>query len=460
MNKARLIAFYLPQFHPIYENDEWWGKGFTEWTNVRKAVPLFQGHYQPHVPGQLGYYDLRSSDIRAAQATLAREHDIHGFCYYHYWFNGRPLLEQPFNEVLRSGKPDFPFCLCWANENWTRRWDGEDRQILIAQKYSHEDDRRHIESLIPAFRDERYIRINGRPVFLVYKTNLLPDAKKTAEIWRDTARSVGLGDIYLVRIENYFQEYDPEPAEIGFDSAIEFAPHLGSFGPQDASAVSLYDEAADANPLIYDYDNIVRHMLSRPKPPYKLFRGVFPSWDNSARRRNSPAIFINSSPQKYAFWLAQIGWYTCEHFEEDERMIFINAWNEWGEGCHLEPDEKYGLQYLDATRLASGLAQNLYAAASRIKPATLKLPFSPDKWYQIVTGIYRDNPGFSEAELNLLGGFSPFALFSMMLLGDKNILEHLHTVIRQKDGQIAALHNSMSWKITSPLRKIHRMLFG
>jgi lipopolysaccharide biosynthesis protein len=239
MSEARLIAFYLPQFHTIPENDGWWGKGFTEWTNVRNAVPYFPGHYQPHVPGQLGYYDLRSPDVRAAQAALAGEYGIHGFCYYHYWFNGRRLLELPFNEVLRSHQPDFPFCLCWANENWTRRWDGDDKQVLMVQKYSHEDDRLHMESLIPAFRDDRYVRIDGKPVFLVYKKNLLPDARKTAEIWRDTAKRAGIDDIYLITVETGSQGRVSVPVEFGFDAAIEFAPHRGSFGPQVTSAVAL-----------------------------------------------------------------------------------------------------------------------------------------------------------------------------------------------------------------------------
>ena len=184
----RPIAFYLPQFHPTPENDEWWGKGFTEWTNVTKARPLFPGHYQPQLPADMGFYDLRLPEAREAQAALAREYGIHGFCYYHYWFNGRRILERPFNEVLASGKPDFPFCLCWANENWTRVWDGGEKNVLLEQKYSHEDDLAHIESLIPAFRDERYIRIDGKPLFLVYRTGLLPNPARTAEIWREAAK--------------------------------------------------------------------------------------------------------------------------------------------------------------------------------------------------------------------------------------------------------------------------------
>src|SRR5215467_8332153 len=176
---VRLIAFYLPQFHPISGNDQWWGKGFTEWRNVVRGRPLFPGHYQPHLPADLGFYDLRVPEIRQAQADLAQEYGIHGFCYYHYWFNGRRLLQRPFEEILASGKPDFPFCLCWANENWTRTWDGGDDQILLAQNYSDEDDLTHIKSLIPAFRDKRYIRVNGKPVLLVYRTTSLPNPSET-----------------------------------------------------------------------------------------------------------------------------------------------------------------------------------------------------------------------------------------------------------------------------------------
>lgn len=200
---VRAIAFYLPQYHPVPENDEWWGKGFTEWRNVSKARPLFPGHYQPHLPADLGFYDLRLPEVREAQAELARAHGISGFVYYHYWFNGRRILERPFNEVLQSGKPDFPFCLCWANENWTRIWDGGDKHILLEQKYSAQDDLAHIQSLIPAFRDERYIRVNGKPLFLVYRAELIPDPVRTAAIWREAAIKAGVGDLYLARVESY-----------------------------------------------------------------------------------------------------------------------------------------------------------------------------------------------------------------------------------------------------------------
>ena len=198
----RALAVYLPQFHPIPENDEWWGTGFTEWRNVVRARPLFPGHQQPHLPADLGFYDLRVPETREAQAELAREHGIHGFVYYHYWFNGRRLLERPFDEVLASGAPDFPFALTWANENWSRTWDGAAHQVLMAQEYSEADDRAHIRSLLPAFADPRYIRVDGRPLFLVYHATRLPDSRRTTDIWREEASRAGLGDLYLCRWEH------------------------------------------------------------------------------------------------------------------------------------------------------------------------------------------------------------------------------------------------------------------
>src|SRR6266446_2869134 len=203
MDNVRVIAFYLPQFHPIPENDAWWGKGFTEWTNVTKARPLFRGHYQPHLPADLGFYDLRVAESREAQADLARQYGITGFCYYHYWFAGKRLLHRPFDEVLTSGRPDFPFCLCWANENWTRVWDGGGSEVLMEQTYSEQDDRAHIQALMPAFADTRYFRIDGRPLFLVYRTELLPEPARTADIWRSEVSKAGLGDLYLARVENF-----------------------------------------------------------------------------------------------------------------------------------------------------------------------------------------------------------------------------------------------------------------
>lgn len=357
MTDLRAIAFYLPQYHPVPENDAWWGKGFTEWANVARAAPLFPGHYQPHLPADLGFYDLRVPEVREHQATLAKQYGIHGFCYYHYWFTGRRILERPFNEVLSSGKPDLPFCLCWANENWTRAWDGGDREVLLQQIYSHEDDLAHIRNLIPAFRDQRYIRINGKPLFLVYRTEHLPDAKRTAALWREECHRAGVGDIYLARVASFTGGIDP--ASIGFDAAVEFAPdwrqlkHFLFRSPSFIKAIKHgYLPDLYVTNSIVAYSDLARRMLARADPSYVKFRCVSPGFDNSPRRKSKAAIFVGATPQRYEEWLYRSAQLTLQSREGDERIIFINAWNEWGEGNHLEPDIRHGHGYLEATSKA------------------------------------------------------------------------------------------------------------
>lgn len=354
---TRLIAFYLPQFHPIPENDEWWGKGFTEWTNVVRAKSLFKGHYQPHLPGELGFYDLRCPEVREAQAALASEHGIYGFCYYHYWFNGRRLLERPFDEVLRSGRPSLPFCLCWANENWTRAWDGHTKSLLIGQNYSAEDDRRHILHLIESFRDERYIKINGRPLMLIYRAEHLPDAPRTAEIWREECHTAGFPGLFLCRVESLWDRRDP--TTFGFDAATEFAPEWIDEGPrQHRDLLSGLLVKAKILPDAYlrhsvrSYDFLTQKMIDRAPPKYKRFPCVCPSWDNTARRQDGGHIFVGSTPEKYGRWLEQAIVRSHAMFDAKERIVFINAWNEWAEGCHLEPDAANGRAYLEATSRA------------------------------------------------------------------------------------------------------------
>jgi glycosyltransferase involved in cell wall biosynthesis len=340
----RLIAFYLPQFHPIPENDRWWGEGFTEWTNVRKAVPNFPGHYQPHEAGELGYYDLRDPDIRERQAALAREHGIHGFCYYYYWFNGKRLLERPLDEMLESGKPDFPFCICWANENWTRRWDGREQDVLMAQNYSLDDGRALIRTLIPMLRDPRYIRVNGKPLVLIYKIALIPDAAAMIELWRDECRRAGLEEIYVVAA---MTTWHGNPESLGLDAAVEFPPHAHR-------AEHLNERFAFTNPKfsgwVFAIRSLVGQMMTAPRPGFKLFRGLLPSWDNTARQQDKPSTFVGSSPELFQYWLERAIDQTRLRHRGDERLIFINAWNEWGEGCHLEPDRRYGRAWLEAVR--------------------------------------------------------------------------------------------------------------
>ena len=360
VSRLRTVAFYLPQFHRILENDEWWGRGFTEWRKVASARPLFAGHYQPHLPADTGFYDLRVPEARREHADLAREHGINAFCYWHYWFDGRRLLERPFQEVLVSRDPDFPFCLCWANENWTRRWDGQDDQVLMEQRYSPEDDRRHMAYLATAFRDPRYLRIDGQPLFLVYRARRLPEPGRTAARLREEARRLGVGDLYLACVES-FPEERGDPAAIGFDAAVEFQPDwslltkdlcsgpLRILGP-NGEIVGL-TPAFDGESVcaVYDYAAVVDRMIAKPPAPYPRFPCVVPMWDNSPRRGSieKSVILHGSTPEHYERWLKAA--ISRAQKLPGERLLFVNAWNEWAEGTHLEPDLRHGRAYLEAT---------------------------------------------------------------------------------------------------------------
>jgi hypothetical protein len=358
------VAFHLPQFHPIPENDEWWGKGFTEWTNVVQARPLFPGHYQPHLPADLGFYDLRLPEARAAQAELAAEYGIHGFCYYHYWFNGRQLLERPVNEILTSGEPDFPFCLCWANENWTRRWDGLEAEILLEQHCTPEDDLAHIRELIPYFQDPRYIRVGGLPFLAVYRTSKLPEPRRTTDIWRREVERAGLKGLFLARVESHGESGDPR--NIGFDCALEFQPRGGLQWELRVFRSKWWrrhklgtGEAAFRDNYICEYAEMVNRALGEASPEYPRIPCVCPGWDNSPRRKTGAFMFINSTPELYERWLGEVVRRQRERLPENgapgilpESLVFINAWNEWAEGNHLEPDQRWGRAYLEATKRA------------------------------------------------------------------------------------------------------------
>jgi lipopolysaccharide biosynthesis protein len=354
---VRLIAFYLPQYHPIRENDLWWGKGFTEWMNVARARPLYRGHYQPHLPADLGFYDLRLADTREAQAQLAGQYGIHGFCYYHYWFHGRRLLERPFNEVLESGRPSFPFCLCWANEKWTREWDGVSDHVLMEQQYSLEDDRQHIQWLARAFRDERCIRVDGKALFLVYRASALPKPLETTALWREEARKLGAGELMLAKVESFPEEHT-DPRGQGFDLAIEFQPDWTELGRRYrrsiawriAGRLGLASRAYQRN-FVYHYAAVVRNALAKGTAAYPRCPCVTPSWDNTPRAIGRPAtIFEGSTPELYEKWL--VGAIKKVRASSCPKLVFVNAWNEWAEGNHLEPDLQFGRQYLEATQRA------------------------------------------------------------------------------------------------------------
>ena len=346
----RVLAFYLPQFHPIPENDAWWGKGFTEWTNVAAAKPLFPGHYQPRLPADLGFYDLRLADVLEAQADLARDHGIHGFCYHYYFFkNGRRLLERPLERMLASGTPDFPFCLCWANENWTRRWDGRESEVLVAQEHDAQNDLAFLRSVLPYFRDRRYIRIDGRPVLVVYRTSLFPDVAGTVERWRAEAARHGEAAPYLIAAESLDPSHDAA-LRSGFDATCEFPPHGAAKAvvPRKAWPQSLQGFSG----TLLDYRRMVDFFLTRPPVAYRRFRSVTLDWDNTARRGSSASLMVNFSLADYHRWLATAIAETREPSPHDEQLVFINAWNEWGEGTYLEPDQLRGRACLEATREA------------------------------------------------------------------------------------------------------------
>lgn len=360
---ARVVAFYLPQFHPIAENDEWWGEGFTEWTNVRPAKPFLPGHYQPHVPAELGYYDLRDTEVQRRQVELAKLYGVEAFCFYFYWFAGHRLLETPIRNYLDDPTLDLPFMLCWANENWSRRWDGRENDVLIAQEHSPEDDLAFIEHVADYLRDPRYERIDGRPVLLVYRPNLLPDAAATAARWRQWCRENGIGEIYLAYTLS-FESTDPQ--EYGFDAAIEFPPNNSGI----RGAVDVTPQHSSFKGKIYHWDDLVDHSFSYSGTPYRRYRSVCPSWDNTPRKKEAAIVIAGSSPGRFTRWIANAVRDTRRHSQsEQDRFVFVNAWNEWAEGAHLEPDERYGYAWLESVRvgLACGAEPSQVVADSPVE---------------------------------------------------------------------------------------------
>jgi len=332
---VRVIAFYLPQFHPIPENDAWWGKGFTEWTNTVKARPLFPGHYQPHLPSELGFYDLRVPETRATQARLAAAHGVSAFCYYHYWFAGRRLLQRPFEEVLASGEPDFPFCLCWANQSWTGVWHGAPDRVLVEQTYPGEADHvAHFNTLLPAFRDRRYLRVEGKPLFCIYAPTELPNAAGAMALWRRLAQDAGLPGLHLVGCTN----------SIRLD-----APRFGL----DAVVVSplprTRKDRPPGMPTVHEYGKVAPALAAQTVPGTVNYPCVIPNWDNTPRAGVSGMVLHNSTPDMFRRQL-QIALERARSNWPEQQVVFVKSWNEWAEGNHLEPDQAYGRAYLEVVR--------------------------------------------------------------------------------------------------------------
>jgi lipopolysaccharide biosynthesis protein len=349
IDDVRLIAFYLPQFYPFQQNDLWWGTGFTDWTNVTRARPNWEGHYQPRVPADLGYYDLSRPETMDRQWQLAQRYGVDAFCYYYYWFAGTRLLDRPLERLLDPAQPAQPFCLCWANENWTRRWDGQDRDVLIAQRHSADDDVAVIRDMARYISHPSYLRVDGRPLILVYRVDLFPDFVRTAERWRSECRQAGIGEIQLAMVESFrFAGESVDPAKFGCDAAVEFpAHHIPDAHPPAERMLNPRYAGSVA-----DYADAAVRRATRLHPGYRLYRGVMPGWDNTARRQDASFVLQNSTPGAFQAWLEAAIAEAKRDLQGDERLVFINAWNEWAEAAYLEPDQRFGHTYLEAVRNA------------------------------------------------------------------------------------------------------------
>lgn len=346
--RGKVVAFYLPQFHSFPENDRWWGKGFTEWTNVARATPRFEGHYQPRIPRDLGFYDLGSPGILERQVAMAKAAGIHGFCFYYYNFNGKRLLDRPVEQFLSNPSLDQPFCLMWANENWTRRWDGAESEILMRQDYRDEDIDALIDDIARHFRDKRYIRAEGRPLFILYRPDVVPNMASALEVWRSKFEQRHEERPIILMAQGFG---NTDPRDYGFDGAIEFPPHkVASNLPKMNESLRFFDATFTAP--VHQYDDVVSASISEAPPNFPLIKTIFPSWDNDARRQGHGMVVAASTPKKYERWLDEALRFAKKSPAFGESFVFVNAWNEWAEGAYLEPDVYYGGAYLNATARA------------------------------------------------------------------------------------------------------------
>jgi hypothetical protein len=367
---VRALAFYLPQFHPIPENDLFWGPGFTEWTNVTRARPLFHGHQQPNLPGELGYYDLRVPETRHAQAELARAHGIEGFVYWHYWFAGRQLLQRPFQEVLVSGQPDFPFCLAWANQSWSGIWHGAPNRILVEQTYPGvEDYRAHFTHLLPALQDHRYVRVDGKPLLIIYRPTEVPDLRVLSDVWRTAASRAGLPGLHLVGVDVEENLADPSPwvpADFEFDASIlvrmvekhRLIPHHPLLRARSHFRRTRLGRRVDSlrtRPFeVFPYDEVAE-LLVPPEPPgFEAYPCVIPNWDSTPRSGPNGVVLTGSTPHAFARHVADAVRFV-QHLPGERRIILIKSWNEWAEGNYLEPDARWGREYLRALATVLGV---------------------------------------------------------------------------------------------------------
>lgn len=349
--QIRLIAYYLPQYHPIAENDQWQGKGFTEWTNVTRSRPLFKGHYQPRLPSELGFYDLRVPETRIAQAELAREHGIFGFCYWHYWLgNGKRLLERPFNEVLRSKEPDFPFCLAWANHSWSDKWFGKfPYRTIVEQTYpGTKDYEAHFQCVLQAFSDERYITLEGKPIFVIFRPKEVPDLKKFSELWRELAHRAGLKGLYIIGNDLTLNEV----IDFGLDG-VTYSNHYLIAQHYVRNALLKYYHYFSRKffslPIRYSYKQASYYFLKNGLAPLHEYPSIIPCWDNTPRWGSQGLVLTGSTPELFSLHLSD-AISRVIHKKKENRILFVKSWNEWAEGNYLEPDQKYGRAFLEVIK--------------------------------------------------------------------------------------------------------------
>jgi len=353
-SRAKTVAFYLPQFHAFEENNKWWGEGFSEWRNVSRGSPRFDGHYQPRIPRDLGYYDLNDDNVIKKQSELAMSNGIEAFCFYYYWFDGKRLMDMPLDKFA-DAELDQEFCIMWANENWTRTWDGFDSEVLIEQSYDDADEDDFIEDTAKYFRNKRYMQVNGRPLFILYRPGLIPQAKKTFARWRKKWEAAVGVEPYFLMVQGFGDE---DPRAYGLDGAVEFPPHkICQNMRQIQGDLDILDQSYTG--IVHSYDDVIERSLTEKPPEFPLIKTVVPHWDNDARREGRGMTLHGSTPERYGQWLDGAIDYAVENPFEEEPLVFINAWNEWAEGAYIEPDVHYGHAYLNATRRAVyGLESN------------------------------------------------------------------------------------------------------
>ncbi len=365
-NHLRFIAYYLPQYHPLAVNDATWGKGFTEWTNVTRGLPQYVGHYQPHLPADLGFYDLRIEEVMRDQIAMAKHHGVEGFCFHYYWFDGKKVMDHPLNTLVANAALDVSFCICWANENWTRAWDGMESEVVLAQNYSPGSCLAFFDDVLPIIKDPRYITVDGKPLLIIYRPSLIPDIAKVVAAWRARATEAGLPGIWLVCAQT-FGAFNPLP--MGFDAAVEFPPHKinGRISPIPAP-FPLWNAKFTGG--IWSYADAVSEAKTREKTPYPLYRCAFPSWDNEARRSERGHSFLDANPADFAEWLATCGSHARQTLPPASQFVFLNAWNEWAEGAHLEPDRHFGFAWLNKVKAQAQQPHDLPALVYGVQDST------------------------------------------------------------------------------------------